>query len=482
MPRLLPGADRYRPRCSFQHLIALTGHLMAAYQKTEIVRDENRIAIHGRLSSFAIHWIVAKMREALQSGYNDVVFDFTANPHLFPDGLVPLAALVDCWSQDGVGFDIILPESTTSARLLENCNLAHFIRPDRYEYRNVLVPRHVAIRRFSDSSEQVAVVNEFMDVALKNTSLPRDILQGLEWSLNEIMDNVLIHAQASRGGFAQASTLEGHVAFTVADCGRGILASLREGYPRLERDVDAIGEAVKAGVTRNPEIGQGNGLAGSLRVATESGGSIIVNSGKGEFVAFRNETNTESRVKTYHPVQAYPGTIVTAQIRKVSTFKVLVALGFPGMVGGVLDIIENKYESEDGRTFLVSMKDETPGFGSRETGRQVRNKLRNLLAADPGKQLVINWEGVPLISSSFADESFGKLFAELGPLEFGARVRHIALESLVRGLLDKAIFQRAAQVASAIERGTIAEPPSAEEIPMGDNVGEQIDQSDFSAS
>jgi STAS-like domain of unknown function (DUF4325) len=59
--------------------------------------------------------------------------------------------------------------------------------------------------------------------------------------------------------------------------------------------------------------------------------------------------------------------------------------------------------------------------------------------------VVIDWAGVPLISSSFADEAFGKLFIELGPLTFGSRIKHRNMEAVNAGLVNKAILQRAAQ-------------------------------------
>lgn len=72
----------------------------------------------------------------------------------------------------------------------------------------------------------------------------------------------------------------------------------------------------------------------------------------------------------------------------------------------------------------------------------------DLLNAEPSKPLLLDWTAVPLVSSSFADELVGKLFASLGPLAFAARVRNVGMEAMVRGLVDKAIMQRAAQVVS----------------------------------
>jgi hypothetical protein len=83
--------------------------------------------------------------------------------------------------------------------------------------------------------------------------------------------------------------------------------------------------------------------------------------------------------------------------------------------------------------------------GSRAAGAFIREKCRHLLEQEQRKPLVIDWAGVPLISSSFADEAFGKLFVELGPLTFAARVKHTNMEAVNAGLVDKAILQRTAQ-------------------------------------
>ncbi len=97
---------------------------------------------------------------------------------------------------------------------------------------------------------------------------------------------------------------------------------------------------------------------------------------------------------------------------------------------------------------MLRLRDESAGFGSRLAGRQLRNKCLNLLNAEATKPLTLDWTGVALVSSSFADELVGKLFAALGPLAFSARVRNLGMEATVRGLVDMAIMQRAAQVAN----------------------------------
>ena len=110
--------------------------------------------------------------------------------------------------------------------------------------------------------------------------------------------------------------------------------------------------------------------------------------------------------------------------------------------------METLNETEAGDATMLRLRDECTGFGSRLAGRELRTKCLNLLNAEATKPLVLDWTGVALVSSSFADELVGKLFVALGPLAFSAGVRNIGMGTTVRGLVDMAIMQRAAQVAN----------------------------------
>lgn len=423
-----------------------------------ITRSLNQLHFFGRLNAEAIPPLCEALHAAKAAGFEDYLLDFSACSGAFANGTVPLAAIVDDWQTNGSEFDLLPPHDPAVARLIQNTGLAHFIAPSSQPEARFQGLKHIPIQRFTNLKEQVALVRSFMDILLQSTSLTRDVLQGLEWSLNEIVDNVLNHANTQRGGFAALSTVSDRIQFTVADCGIGILASLKEGYPQLRNDTDALGEAIKAGVTRNKEAGQGNGLAGTLRIATASGGSFSICSGIGRLNVFHDPRSSQlaSLRKVFPLGQRFPGTIVDAQIQKNPTFRVSEALGFTGMIGGVLDVIDAKYESETSDEFMLKLAGETTGFGSREAGRQIRTKCRNLLDADQSRPLVLDWSGVPVISSSFADEAVGKLFVELGPLSFSSRVRNIGLEPLVRGLVEKAILQRASEASQRYTVGNQA--------------------------
>ncbi len=229
---------------------------------------------------------------------------------------------------------------------------------------------------------------------------------------------------------------------------------MREGHSELQFDADAIYKALEAGVTRHNDYGQGNGLAGALRIATASGGYIEITSGRAQVVCRANDSNPYRR----GPQQCFQGTFVYFEIDLDSELELSEALALGGAPHRPIDLVETLYETEDGSAISLRLRDEEVGFGSRMAGRQIRTKCLNLLDAEPEKPLLLDWEGIPLISSSFADELVGKLFATLGPLVFSARVRNIVMRHVVHSLIDKAIMQRAGQTIARSRGRSDSEP------------------------
>ena len=429
-----------------------------------VVRDGNRISFVGRVNGFAHRQFMWRLDECRTRGYEDVVLDFSTCESAFPIGMIPLLAHADALRREAVDLSVELPEKPELERLFRNTNWAHFLEPSRFQQSDAVHDRHLAARRFRDSAQQQELVNAFMDVVMRSMTLDRPVIAGLEWSINEITDNVLNHAECEEGGIAQVSTFgeARKVAFGVADSGRGILSSLSEGHPSLRTDAQAIGEAMKAGITRNPDAGQGNGIAGTLRIATMSKGAFEITSGLAQIVV-RTQLDVgrpDSQVYSRKEPQRFHGTVVYAELGLDTHFHLAEALGFGSEGQEPVDIVEMLYETEAGDATVLKLRDESTGFGSRPAGRQLRNKCLNLLNAEPAKPLLLDWTGVPLVSSSFADELVGKLFASLGPLAFSARVRNLGMDATVRGLVDMAIMQRAAQVANgkAVDREVPPDP------------------------
>jgi anti-sigma regulatory factor (Ser/Thr protein kinase) len=413
--------------------------------------DGNRAVFHGAVRLGVQRNFQVFVNGVDQRGYDRVQLDFRRATKAYPNSMVPILAAVQRLIHRGITVDCDLPSDENLRTLFLRANWAHFLDPVRFRPSDVTHDRHLSTKQFQDSGEQQRVVSEFIDIVMRTLEVERSFLAGLEWAINEITDNVLTHSESVVGGFVQLTTYKDaqRLAFCVADPGRGILTSLREAEPSLRGDVDAIADSVRAGVTRNKDVGQGNGLSGTMKIAMTANGRFLVASGSG-WIAWQGE-DSDSRMMPQ--TRQYRGTYVDVQLPLGEGIDLGKALSFGSKADTNLpiDVIETKYLSDDARKLTLKMGEETSGFGSRPAGKQIRTKAKNLIRSEPSCLLEVDWDGIQMISSSYADEFIGKLFVELGPVGFMNRVRQINMIPVVKQLIDKAIMQRVGQVAAGME-------------------------------
>ena len=273
------------------------------------------------------------------------------------------------------------------------------------------------------------------------SELNRSDLAAIEWSLNEITDNVINHSESSTGGYVQLSTLKSRntVEFVVSDAGIGVPTSLRKSFPELTSDTNALDRAIREGVTRDKHVGQGNGLFGSFEICWASEGYFEVDSGYG-----RLNLSQQRRMRITEDQIPYKGTLVVAGIDYSKPNALKEALRFGDKVYTPVDYIETHYESRDGQRIVFVMKKEASSFGSRVAARPVKTKLESLAAMCPEKKIFIDFANIPVISSSFADEVLGKLFLELGPVAFTQKFEIVNTVETVQSLINLAIKKRLA--------------------------------------
>ncbi len=405
---------------------------------------ENIIQLPSKINSFIITHFASAINEwEKRKRYErPLIIDFSAVRFPYSNGMLAIIAIVTKLKSEGQEIRIRLPNDKNVRDLFVRTNWAYFLNSE-FGRSQLGYDRHLHTRQFNDYKEVATITNDFMDVVLRSMYIPKDIVSALEWSIYEICDNVINHSNSKVGGFVEAVTYskERRISFSVADSGRGILNSLKEGLPNLNTNVQAIGEAIKSGVTRNKDAGQGNGLAGSLRITTMSGGSIDITSGSGRIYCTSNHSSEVEGERN----DFFYGTSVSGQIVMSNNFSIGKALEFNGVEYIPLNIIDTQYEAEDEDTLIINMNKETTGVGTRKAGKQLRVKTLNLIASKPGYPINVDWTSIPVISSSFADEFMGKLFVELGQFKFNSSIRNKNMEVLIQQLLDKAISQRLAQ-------------------------------------
>jgi anti-sigma regulatory factor (Ser/Thr protein kinase) len=412
--------------------------------KVGVSRQGNVVIFAGEFGRSDVHNPLACIHHATRVlGYSDVTLDFSACSAAFAPPMLALCAQVMRLRESGTNFDVVLPEDKEKRRLFENTNWAHFLEPGRFQPSAFRGHSQVAATQFKTPNDQNNAVNRIVDAILGAIpDIERSDFAALEWSINEITDNVIVHAESAIGGLVQVSTFRKRqkvVEYIVADAGLGVPATLRSGYPQMSSDTEALDRAIREGVTRDKALGQGNGLFGSYQICSHSGGRFQIESGhaKLEYTPNRGLSISSERV----PIA---GTLIIAQIDFSSPRLLAEALRFAGKVHKPVDYIETRYELHDSDDLAFVLKEEAGTFGSRLAGTPVRNRLLNLLRMCPGQRIRVDCADIPLVSSSFADEVFGKLFVELGPLRFMQRIALVGVEPTVRHLIDKAISQRVA--------------------------------------
>jgi uridylate kinase len=107
----------------------------------------------------------------------------------------------------------------------------------------------------------------------------------------------------------------------------------------------------------------------------------------------------------------------------------------------MVDLVELRYEQDDD-TLKFAIRDEAESLGSRRSGFEVRTKIKNLLKFQEKAKIVCDMSGVGLMSSSFADEVFGKLASEMGLDTYKRRVMVINATRINAMLIGRAIEQR----------------------------------------
>ena len=89
---------------------------------------------------------------------------------------------------------------------------------------------------------------------------------------------------------------------------------------------------------------------------------------------------------------------------------------------------------------LNILKRDHGNLDSRKHGQGIRAFIEKILE---GHDVInIDFSGVTVITSGLADEAFGKLFYDMGPVHFMNRIRIINDSQTIRGLIDRAIEQR----------------------------------------
>lgn len=289
--------------------------------------------------------------------------------------------------------------------------------------------------------QQYKAVDAICAIALAAIDNATAFIPALEWLANEILGNILTHAASETPGVvcAQYRPKQQRFDIGICDMGRGLLGSLQPTFPEVRSYGQAIDKAIERGATRDPAIGQGNGMAGSYEIVRLNGGTYQIWAGDVVY-----ELNKGKRRPGF---QSMPPVFGTGVMFSLDTSKpVDLASTWIASASGVESLFLNS-QTESASESGLDVAAECLHTGGRQPAKLLRRKIQGLLPAMDGEPLILDFSGVKSAASSFLDELLGRLAAEdpRGQAIFEGPVRIQGMTPTVQAMANVVVAQRLGQ-------------------------------------
>lgn len=401
----------------------------SANKEPSVWRDDDVISIRGFKHPRDVSDFLRAVYEAHKRGYKDIIVVVNELGAVYPNSCVPIAAIIQYYRDCGSNISIV-----DQPRILE---IAHFDLPLRAiaEVLNNEKDPLSKVWQFEDEQMIFNLVSALVKAISEKIECSVGVLDAFEWCLNEIMDNVLLHSTASKGfAMVQVHNESKRLAVCIADTGVGIYGSLAQSVHKPKSAVDAITLAVKEGVTRDRQLGQGNGLWGLLEIVKSNSGLLSITSGSGSLFIRGNESKKFDRLPFIN--KNSQSTIVDFQIDASQVIDIASTLG------GYKPVNLNLEEMEtDTGEHLIIIRDHAHGTGTRRAAEQIRNFVVNVINRGVSK-VILDFSGIAVTSSSFADEFIAKLVVHYGFYGFQRKISLQGMNETVQGILHRSVAQR----------------------------------------
>jgi anti-sigma regulatory factor (Ser/Thr protein kinase) len=297
--------------------------------------------------------------------------------------------------------------------------------------------RFIPLSQVTDSKSVQTVIRQICDMTLKQLENSAAFVPAMEWVSNEIVDNIVQHSNTVIPGAvcAQFYPTREQIVIGIVDRGVGIRASLAQGYETKD-DISAIRKAVERGVTRSPDAGMGNGLAGSVEIVGLNAGNLKILSGNA--IYRRDGPNEEAPRFLGTPIAGTAIRIELKTNRPVDLMQTFMAEKAADWT--FLDAEAQRLKEAGG----IKVTAECLHTRGRETAKPLRNKVENLLGNYDGA-IIFDFDGVSSPSSSFMDELFGRLASKMGRDQFRVRIKVKNMSEKLKALASTAISERLAR-------------------------------------
>ena len=189
----------------------------------QITREKNAIQAHTLSEPSAVGAFFAEMQAAFNENYRQFVIDFCNVEKAFPNVATPIAGAVQFYeNQRQCKFEFTnVSESVRRAWIVEPRQVSDFGTEVQTSPMNT-------VWCFTSSADVNRLTNGFVAAVAQAAVCGAGALDALDWSINEVMDNVLQHSLVDRGFvMGQIHRNSTRVAICVFDYGQGIFKSLK---------------------------------------------------------------------------------------------------------------------------------------------------------------------------------------------------------------------------------------------------------------
>lgn len=371
------------------------------------------------------------------SKYGEKNFTIVAPKHIrtYPNVCVPLAALMDWYKSKGYEFSCQFLGMNNYVE--HTCINEPLQVEDLMNSPELLFPLD-KVWKYNSAEGENSLVTAIVNAVRENIEVEKGVIRSIEWCLNEVMDNVLQHSASGIGYMmGQVHKEKKRVSLCVFDMGVGIYGSLKKSKHCPRTPLDGLTMALQEKVTRDENIGQGNGMWGLKRIIDDNGGNLTIESNSAMFRCRGKKTETK-KVQNYIAGDFSNGTLVDFQLDISNSIDILQALNGHEP----LDLWLEEHEIEDNLYF--SIQNDSVGTGTRIAAQKLKNIIFNSLK-EGNKKVILDFDGVNVVSSSFADELIGKIIAENGFVYF---MRYFELRNISPfniSVINRSVEQRMAQ-------------------------------------
>lgn len=348
---------------------------------------------------------------ALQArGSKRIVLNFSAVTIAYANLMVPLISMIDRARRDGATFHIVAPSSKKAKHIFKRLGWLQALDPVAFRTYMTEADKFTSIRMFTNEQELGLILNELLEETLKHVEFSKGVPQAFEWALNEIGGNIFIHSEA-RCGWLQIIAYPGSakLALVICDSGLGIPHTIKKAFT-VQDDLDALCLSIEKEVTSKPDVGYGNGLAGSLAIAVHNEGFFGIVSGNASLKVLNREPSGNDHFPCFN------GSSIEMQL---STNR---PIDLPAVLWGhePCDFLERRFMREDGR-LQVTLADHFKSTDRADHGSQAKVMLKNLIAQSDVYPVHVTLTGAE--SQPFLEAAIGQIADELGEARFNDIVK-----------------------------------------------------------